>query len=123
MIRIRVKKRFSDSLKRRMKSKAIIRKKVSGTSERPRMVVFRSHKHIYAQLVDDISRKTLTGVSTLKGFEKKQGRSAAEAVGEKLGAEAQKKGIKKVVFDRNGYVYHGRVKAVADGARKAGLIF
>ena len=95
MIRIRVKKRFSDSLKRRMKSKAIIRKKVSGTSERPRMVVFRSHKHIYAQLVDDISRKTLTGVSTLKGFEKKQGRSIAEDVGKKLGSEAQKKELKK----------------------------
>ena len=104
-----------------------VRKSITGTPERPRMVIFRSLKHIYAHLVDDIAGKVLMGVAdnsegvsakadggkTAKGF----------AVGEALAAKAKQAGIAKVVFDRAGYAYHGRVKAVADGARKGGLEF
>ena len=124
MIRIQVKKNQSIAIRKRLKNKAIIRKKISGTPKRPRFVVFRSHQHIYAQLVDDIAQKTLVSASTLKGDSYK-GTQCEKAVvlGENLANLAQESGIKQVVFDRNGYVYHGRVKAVADGARKVGLIF
>ena len=123
MIRIRLKKNQSFGTRKRLKNKAIIRKKISGTLERPRFVVFRSHRHIYAQLVDDITQKTLASASTLKeGYAGTQCEKAS-VLGENLAQTAQKNGIKKVVFDRNGYVYHGRIKAVADGARKAGLVF
>ena len=103
-----------------------VRKKVNGTAERPRLVVFRSLKHIYAQLVDDEQRKTLIGVSDLsEGLSKdKPGKvGAATAVGKLAAAKAKELGIKRVVFDRAGYHYHGRVKAVADGAREGGLEF
>lgn len=103
-----------------------VRKKVNGTEARPRLVVFRSLKHIYAQLVDDDQRKTLAGVSDLsEGLAPdKPGKvGKALAVGKLVAKVAQEKGIKKVVFDRAGYVYHGRVKAVADGARAGGLEF
>ena len=103
-----------------------VRKKVNGTAERPRLVVFRSLKHIYAQLVDDDQRKTLVGVSDLsEGLAKdKPGKvGAAIAVGKLAAARARELGIKRVVFDRAGYHYHGRVKAVADGAREGGLEF
>lgn len=101
-----------------------VRKKVSGTSERPRLVVFRSLKYIYAQLVDDEARRTLLGVSdrvdglTVEG-KGKVGRSYA--VGQLLADRAKAAGVTRVVFDRGGYVFHGRVKAVADGARAGGL--
>jgi large subunit ribosomal protein L18 len=99
-----------------------VRKKVTGTTERPRLVVYRSLKHIYAQLVDDTSHKTLMTVSSQAvGDGKKSERSAA--VGKELAAKAKEKGIVQVVFDRAGYKYHGRVKAVADGAREGGLEF
>ena len=124
MIRMRLKKSQPDNVRKRMKNKAIIRKKISGTKERPRLVVFRSHRHIYAQLVDDSLQKTLAGVSTLKTKEVKGTPcERASALGENLAQMAKKKGIQKVVFDRNGYIYHGRIKAIADGARKAGLVF
>src|SRR5688572_19245524 len=103
-----------------------VRKKVNGTAERPRLVVFRSLKHIYAQLVDDEQHKTLVGVSDLsEGLVKeKPGKvGAADAVGKLAAEKAKALGIKKVVFDRAGYHYHGRVKAVADGARAGGLEF
>jgi large subunit ribosomal protein L18 len=103
-----------------------VRKRVNGSAVRPRLVVFRSLKHMYAQLVDDDKRVTLLGVSDgTEGLVKeKPGKvGAAHAVGKLLAKIAQDKGIKKVVFDRAGYLYHGRVKAVAEGARAGGLEF
>jgi len=102
-----------------------VRSKVTGTAERPRLVVFRSNRGIEAQLVDDSTGRTLASASHLglpksfKGDKSKQ----AEAVGKALAAEAKKAGLEKCVFDRGGYLYHGRVKALADGAREGGLEF
>lgn len=99
-----------------------VRKKVEGTAERPRLVVRRSLKHIYAQIVDDLANRTLLTVSDLTvGEGKKAERSLA--VGKELASRAKQAGITKVVFDRAGYKFHGRVKAVADGAREGGLEF
>ena len=99
-----------------------VRKKVAGTAERPRLVVYRSLKHIYAQLVDDVKNHTLMTVSDIKvGEGKKSDRSVA--VGKEIAAKAKEAGITRVVFDRAGYKYHGRVKSVADGAREGGLEF
>ena len=103
-----------------------VRKKVSGTTERPRLVVFRSIKHIYAQLVDDGTGVVLMGVSDrTEGIAVDGNGKLAKAVaaGKLLASAAKAKGISKVVFDRGGYRYHGRVKAVADGAREGGLEF
>ena len=103
-----------------------VRKKVEGTPERPRLVVFRSSKHIYAQLVDDQRGVTLAGATdTSEGVQVEgKGKVARSfAVGKLIAAKAKEKGIATVVFDRGGYQYHGRVKAVADGARKGGLEF
>ena len=99
-----------------------VRKRVNGTAERPRLVVFRSDKHIYAQLVDDQSARTLATVTSVKVGEGKKSEKSLE-VGKQIAAIAKDKGISKVVFDRGGYQYHGRVKAVADGAREGGLEF
>jgi large subunit ribosomal protein L18 len=99
-----------------------VRKKVSGTAERPRLVVYRSIKHIYAQLVDDASQRTIVTVSDQGVAAGKKTEKSAE-VGKRLAAKAKDAGITKVVFDRAGYRYHGRVKAVADGAREGGLEF
>ena len=102
-----------------------VRGKVSGTAERPRLVVFRSNRGIEAQLVDDDSGKTLASASHLalaKSF-KGDKKAQAEAVGKALAAEAKKAGVDTCVFDRGGYLYHGRVKALADGAREGGLEF
>ena len=99
-----------------------VRKKVSGTAERPRLVVYRSIKHIYAQLVDDGAQRTILTVSDQGVADGKKTAKAAE-VGKRLAAKAKDAGITKVVFDRAGYRYHGRVKAVADGAREGGLEF
>lgn len=110
--------------KRRIKS---IRKKMSGTADRPRLVVFRSIKHISAQIINDEIGSTLVAMSSVsKDFQKDKSKKKSELsfeVGKKLGELAKKKGISKVCFDRGGYLYHGRVKALADGARKAGLEF
>jgi large subunit ribosomal protein L18 len=103
-----------------------VRKKVSGTPERPRLVVFRSSKHIYAQLVDDTKGLTLVGASDRsEGIEVEgKGKTAKSfGLGKLIATQAKTKGITRVVFDRGGYQYHGRVKAVADGARKGGLEF
>jgi large subunit ribosomal protein L18 len=103
-----------------------VRKKVAGTAERPRLVVFRSLKHVYAQLVDDDARRTMVGVSDQsKGLEVEGTGKVAKgfAVGKLLAQRAQEAGVSRVVFDRAGYIFHGRVKAVADGARKGGLEF
>lgn len=108
--------------------KARVRKKVLGTQSRPRLNVFRSNGHIYAQIIDDSSAKTVIAASTLskeiaKVAMKLKKTEAAKKVGELVAKKAIEKGIEKVVFDRSGYIYHGRVKALADGARGAGLKF
>jgi len=103
-----------------------IRKKLAGTSERPRLAVFRSVKHIYVQVIDDRAGKTLVSASsTQSGASVANGGNlaAAKAIGKLIAERAQAQGIKKVVFDRGGYLYHGRVKALADAAREAGLEF
>ena len=99
-----------------------VRKKLAGTAERPRLVVYRSLKHIYAQLVDDTAARTLATVSDLAVEDGKKTEKSAE-VGRRIAARAKEAGITRVVFDRAGYKYHGRVKAVADGAREGGLEF
>jgi large subunit ribosomal protein L18 len=102
------------------------RKRISGTAERPRLSVFRSLKHVYAQLVDDSAGRTIASACSLhaevrSGHPKAGTVQAAEAVGRLVAQRALAAGVEKVVFDRNGYLYHGRVKAVADGARAGGL--
>src|SRR5215210_5810380 len=98
-----------------------LRKKVIGSAERPRLVIYRSLKHIYAQPVDDLAQRTLMTV-TDSGLEGKKVEKSAE-VGKRIAQKAKEAGVTKVVFDRGGYKYHGRVKAVADGAREGGLEF
>jgi large subunit ribosomal protein L18 len=107
----------------RAKKKVRIRKKLSGTDERPRLCVFRSSKHIYASVVNDTTGATLVSFSSLKVSETKSGNEMAKFIGAEVAKLAIAKDIKSVVFDRNGYLYHGRVKSVADGAREAGLNF
>ena len=109
-------------VERRIKIKYRIRKSVSGTGERPRMTVFRSNKQIYVQVINDIEGKTLAAASSL-GLEAMPKIEQAAKVGEMIAAKAQEVGVKAVVFDRNGYLYHGRVKSLADAARKGGLNF
>ena len=106
---------------RRYKRHLRVRNKVKGTAERPRLVVFRSLKHIYAQIVDDTTQKTLMSVGS-EGMDGTKSERAL-AVGKAVAEKAKAAGIAKVVFDRAGYQYHGRVKAVADGAREGGLEF
>ena len=102
-----------------------IRRKVAGTAERPRLAVFRSVAHIYAQVIDDAKGSTLVSASSVEKTAKTNGGNvaAAKAIGKTIAERAKEKGIKKVVFDRGGYQYHGRVKALADAAREAGLEF
>ncbi len=102
-----------------------VRKKIKGTSERPRLSVYRSLKYIYAQIIDDSTGRTLASASSLIIPDLKSGDTMAVAkqVGQILANEAQKKNISNVVFDRGGYLYHGRIKALADGAREGGLLF
>jgi large subunit ribosomal protein L18 len=105
-----------------------VRKRVSGTPERPRLAVYRSEHHIYAQVIDDTQGVTLAAASTLDAglrAEHKYGgnKTAAAAVGQLVGQRAKEKGVERVVFDRGGFAYHGRVAALADGAREAGLEF
>ena len=107
---------------RRNKIKARIRGRISGTAARPRMTVFRSNKQIYVQLVDDLVGKTLVSASS-KGIENGTKSEIAAIVGENIAKKALEAGITTVVFDRNGYLFHGRVKSLADAARKAGLKF
>lgn len=101
-----------------------IRKRLAGTGERPRLCVFRSNKHIYAQIIDDISGVTLVSASTLEAeADKTWDCDAAKLVGALVAQRAKDKGVEAVVFDRGGYIYHGRVAAVAEAAREAGLNF
>jgi large subunit ribosomal protein L18 len=116
---------------RRHRIQLRLRKRISGTSERPRLSVFRSMSHIYAQVIDDLSGKTLVAASSvepsLKAAFAKDVRGGnikgAQAVGQAIATRSIEKGIKRVVFDRAGFLYHGRIRAVADAARKAGLEF
>jgi large subunit ribosomal protein L18 len=112
----------------RIKRHKRVRKNISGSSERPRLCIFRSLKHIYAQVIDDKKGTTLVSLSTLdpeiKGKGKYQGNvKAAEMLGSLLAKKLEEKGIKKVVFDRGGYLYHGRVKAVAESTRNGKIVF
>ena len=108
----------------RAKRQIRVRSKISGTAECPRLNVFRSSKHIYAQIIDDVNGVTLVSASSYeKGFEGGSNKEAARKVGNTLAQRALEKGISAVVFDRGGYIYHGRVKALADAAREAGLKF
>ncbi len=112
---------------RKMRHKRV-RKKVSGKSDRPRLVVFKSSKHIYAQIIDDENRRTITSISTLSTIYREKHQyggniSAAKIIGELIAGQALDKGLKKIVFDRGGYLYHGRIKALADSARERGLEF
>jgi len=102
-----------------------VRGKISGTPERPRLNVFRSDKHIYAQIIDDTIGSTLVSASSMEKPFKEYGgnKTAAEKIGESIAKKALEKGIKQVVFDRAGYLYHGRIAALAEGARKGGLEF
>jgi large subunit ribosomal protein L18 len=117
----------SEKTRKRVKRKGAIRKRITGTAERPRLSVFRSAKHVYVQAIDDITGRVLASASDLEpgiktalsGPKKERARQIGKVIGEKLKA----KNISAVVFDRNGFIYHGRVKEVADGAREAGLQF
>ena len=109
-------------IQRRNKIKARIRGRISGTAARPRMTVFRSNKQIYVQLVDDLAGKTLVSASS-KGIAEGNKSEIAAKVGESIAKKALEAGISEVVFDRNGYLFHGRVKALADAARNGGLKF
>ena len=109
-------------VERRIKIKYRIRKRVNGITERPRMSVFRSNKQIYVQIINDLTGCTLASASSL-GLEAMPKKEQAAKVGELVAKKAIEAGISKVVFDRNGYLYHGRVKELADAARKGGLIF
>ncbi len=114
-----------DRKKARVRRHLRVRKKVSGTTERPRLAVYRSEKNIYAQIIDDINGTTLVSASSLdKEFNGLgSNKEAAKVVGEMIAKRAIEKGIKEVVFDRGGYVYHGRIQYLADSAREAGLQF
>lgn len=110
----------------RQKRHLRVRKKISGTPERPRLAVFRSEKNIYAQIIDDVNATTLVSASSLdKDSSLKIGsnKEAAKAVGEAIAKKALEKGIEQVVFDKGGYIYHGRIKELAEGAREVGLKF
>ena len=109
-------------VERRIKIKFRIRKSVNGTAERPRLSVFRSNKQIYAQIINDLTGNTLVSASSL-GMETMPKKEQAAKVGEHVAKKALEAGITQVVFDRNGYLYHGRVQELADGARKGGLKF
>ena len=114
---------MTTKIERRTKIKYRVRNKISGTPECPRMSVFRSNKQIYVQVIDDLAGKTLAAASSLGMTEKMTKKEQAAKVGELIAKKAQEAGITTVVFDRNGYLYHGRVKEGADAARNGGLKF
>ena len=123
MIRVQFKKNQPLKKQKRLRNKARVRKKIFGTKEVPRLNVFRSCKHIYAQLIDDHNKKTLCAFSSLKIKEKTAPKEKARKVGEVLAQSAKEKKIEKVIFDRSGFIYHGRIQSLAEGARASGLKF
>ena len=118
-------KKLNDKQRKRLHRKIHIRKSIYGTAERPRMTVFKSGRNLYVQVINDDEGKTLASISTLeKDFVSlKANVDGAAKLGEALGSRLKEKGIEKVVFDRNGYLYHGVVKALADATRAAGIVF
>lgn len=122
MMKLKFGKHTSTRVTSRLKKKIRIRKTVIGTEERPRLCVFRSNKHIYAQIINDTTGKTLVSFSSLKAGDE-SGVDLAKKVGAGVAQAAAAKQIKNVVFDRNGYIYHGQIKALAESAREAGLNF
>ncbi len=118
-------KELDDKFRKHAKRKASIRKSIYGTTERPRMTVFKSNVHMYVQVIDDSVGNTLACASTVEKSLKEIARNVEGAgkLGEEIGKRLLEKGITTVVFDRNGYKYHGIIKAIADGARKAGITF
>lgn len=114
---------MNQKIERRLKIKAHIRTRVSGTAQRPRLTVFRSNSQIYAQVIDDTKGVTLASASSLAIKDKMTKTEKAAEVGKLIAAAAKQAGVESVVFDRNGYLYHGRVKQLADSAREAGLKF
>ncbi len=108
---------------RRLKIKARVRGKISGTAERPRLSVYRSNKQIYAQIIDDVNGVTIASASSLKITDKLPKKEIAAKVGELIATNAKEVGVEIVSFDRNGFLYHGRIKELADAARKGGLKF
>lgn len=122
-MKLKISKHTSDRKANRLKKKIRIRKTVHGTDERPRLCVFRSGKHMYAQIINDVTGATVLTVSSLGKDDKKTGIEMAKFVGVEVAKAANAKNIKNVVFDRNGYLYHGRVKSLAEGAREGGLNF
>lgn len=121
-MKLKFRKHTSERKVNRLTKKIRIRKTVKGTDERPRLCVFRSAKHIYAQVINDVSGQTLVSASSLD-VKDKSGKELAKMIGAEVAKKALQKNIKNVVFDRNGYIYHGRVQSLADGAREAGLNF
>jgi large subunit ribosomal protein L18 len=114
----------SERLTLRTKRKLRVRKKVNGTAERPRLSVFRSDRHIYAQVINDLAGETLASVSSFeKGEKQRASVTICASLGKKLAERCKAKNINAVVFDKNGFMYHGRIKALADGAREGGLQF
>lgn len=122
-MKIVLKKRTSSKVNGRLKKKLRIRKKLAGSAERPRLCIFKSARHIYASLIDDTTGNTLLTVSSLQISDKLNGVEMAKKVGVELAQKAISKKVSGVVFDRNGFIYHGRVKSLADGAREGGLNF
>lgn len=115
--------RAKERIEKRGRIRERIRQKVNGTAERPRLAVKKSLKYIYVQLIDDASGKTLVSASSKEADAKGSNAAAAKAVGALIAKKAKDKGVKKVVFDRGGYLYHGNIKALADAARENGLEF
>lgn len=113
----------TEKVKGRQQRHRRVRKKVTGTPERPRLAVFRSNRHIYAQVIDDITGRTLAASSTLAAGAGDDPTAKAKAVGTDVAAKAKDAGVTSVTFDRGGFMYHGRVQAVAEGAREGGLQF
>lgn len=122
-MKLKLKKRTSERVSARLTKKVRVRKKVTGSTERPRLSIFRSSKHMYAQIIDDVVGSTLVAVSSTALKTDKSGKELAKLVGQEVAKAALAKKITNVVFDRNGFIYHGRVQALAEGAREAGLKF
>jgi large subunit ribosomal protein L18 len=112
---------MNDTVQLRRRRHRRVRKRVVGTPERPRLAVFRSNRHVYAQVIDDTAGRTLAAASTLKDAEGDDPKTRAKAVGRALAGRAKDAGVTRVAFDRGGFMYHGRIEAVAEGAREGGL--
>lgn len=123
-MKLKIKSKSSSALKSRLKRKIRIRKKIEGSIDHPRLCIYRSNTNMYAQIIDDTSGKTLASASSLKlNVKGKKGLEVAQLVGQEIAKVAKTKNISSVVFDRNGFIYHGKIKALADAARENGLQF